>query len=420
MTFMSYIPETEIGRFLQNNLHPEIQPFRLEAERIAGSVVQDALQVTEGDKVLIRFDNRGADFVGMIREACSKKGASALLFATDLEHDVEEMGKRDITAIAELFKEQKELTTLATKLLFVRCPEDPTIVEKLPADKRNSYNVAYQTTYLPLFQKGIRWTFMQWPTPHEAGIEGLKYDDYFRHFIRACDQPWHRIHDIQQRLIEILNRGSELKFIVNHPDPNKRTEVSMSIADFTWYNSTIGQNYPGSETATAPELDSIQGYLFAPGKFIHQGSVISNTHLYIQDGKVLENSYAENGNDALQALLSLKEGMRRFGEVAIATNNGIRRRFINPILGEKAAGTAHMALGFCHESEWYDTLKDRVAVKANNGNTRQVAPQHFDLVIPLLGDSQTLLDNKPLQINGRFQSKLLRSLNPRVHVMRVA
>lgn len=403
---MPYIPEAE--SFFAK--YPAESKFATETRSIARSLAFDAAKITQGDRVLARFDSKGINLVRYMEEECREIGVPITLYHNDLAYDINEAQRRDESKIIELFDIQRELAASATKVLFIRCPDDPELLQRLPPKKYGAYITAFQQAYEKAFKGQTRWTAVDWPTEYEARIEDLDYDQYSAEFFRACNQDWHKIHDAQQRLIEKLDRSSELQFIVDNPDPLKRTSIRMSIAEFTFANSTIGRNYPGSEVFSAPSLESAEGQIYTPERFMYRGKIMQGIRLVVEHGRVIE-AFAETENNTLQVLLAANERMRYFGEVAFGTNPGIRRQFINRNLVEKRAGTVHVALGFCVEDETYETLKGIQLLKANNGNLRSLASEHVDLVIPMFGRSRVLLDERVIQKNGRFIDRKFAALN---------
>lgn len=403
---MPYIPEAE--RFFAK--YPAESKFSTETRSIARSLTFDAAKIIQGDRVLARFDSKGTNLVRYIWEECQEIGVPIALYRNDLAHDVNKVQRRDESKITELFDIQKELAASATKVLFIRCPDDPELLQRLSPKKYGAYITAFQQAYEKAFRGQTRWTAIDWPTEYEAKIEGFDYDQYSAEFFRACNQDWHKIHDAQQRLIEILDRSSKLQFIVDNPDPLKRTNIKMSIADFTFANSTIGRNYPGSEVFSTPSLESAEGQIYTPERFMYRGKIMQGIRLVVENGEIVESS-AEKGNDALKELLSGNKRMRYFGEVAFGTNPGITRQFLNRVLVEKRAGTVHMAVGFCYEEPTYPTLKGPQSVKTNNGNSRNLVQEHFDIVIPMF-KGRIELDGQSIQENGRFLDKALSILNP--------
>lgn len=399
-------PERDFQKYLEK--YPEEKRYLEDIQNIASSIV-NALNIKPGEADLIRSDPHAEPLSYNLFNELTKRGARAVFYRTNPQYDVDEAMR--MSTIPQIFTRQKDLAQRADRIFFIRA-SDPKLLDQLPPANKIAYHAAFRNAFKRIESGEARWMRIDWPTEEEAKIEGLDYRNYFEQFLKACNQDWSKIHNAQSRLIRMLNAGSDLRFIVDNTDPAKRTDVGMSIKGFTFANSTIVQNYPGSEVFSAPELTSVNGQVYTPDRFIHLGAVMAGIRLIIKDGQVIDAS-AEEGMDTLERLLSAR-GMRYFGEIAFGTNPGIMRQFLNAVLVEKRAGTFHLALGSCEDSKKYPTLKGFQPLWANNGNTRAKTDYHVDLVIPLLENNLTILDGKIIQRNGRFLNPTLKALNPAV------
>ena len=127
-------------------------------------------------------------------------------------------------------------------------------------------------------------TFM--PTRVEAAVDQIPYADYTRLFFEMCDQPWARISDAQKLLIEQFNQATHARFTNEWG-----TDIEMELVDdagrsFTFCNSLIAKNVPGSEIFSAPRRDSVQGRIVSNGRFNsdHSDQVIENLRLHFNKG----------------------------------------------------------------------------------------------------------------------------------------
>ena len=242
------------------------------------------------------------------------------------------------------------------------------------------------------------------------------YEDYLKVFVEACNQPWEEIRMAQSLLKDMFDEGKNLEFRANEDDPElkKRTQVSMSIEGMTFANSTIARNIPGSEVFSAPVLDSVNGQIFAPGKYMYDGKMMEDIYLRIENGMIVEFD-AKVGKSDLQDILDQAPPVsRRFGEVALGTNPGLTRRYFNSLLNEKVSGSFHMAIGHCYTYNEYDGEP----VMVDNGNIQEGAP-HWDLSILMhrnadgSGGGKVVLDGEAIQVDGSFLDTRLAILNPR-------
>jgi aminopeptidase len=247
-----------------------------------------------------------------------------------------------------------------------------------------------------------------WPTEKEAAVEGLSYEQYVDLFLNACNQPWREIQTAQAHLVELLNRASTLEIDANPRDldAGRRTHLRMDIGPMRFVNSTIDRNFPGSEVFAAPVRDSVEGQLFACGLYTHDGRRMEDIFLRAERGRVVE-ARARVGEADLLAVLDTDDGARYFGEIALGTNPGLRRRVLNGLLNEKVGGSFHITPGRAYQFTEYEGQP----VVVDNGNRSQV---HWDIAVPMLpayGGGEVRLDGDPVQVDGRFLDPALAVLN---------
>lgn len=407
--------QSETARFI-SSFKPELpSSFPASVERIATSMVESAAKVKPGQKVLLWFDPNGLELVQAINKKCLEKGAEVSYFMRDLDVDVEEVGQLKSNEVVGYFSQQKKLMEEAENVIIVRAPENPEALAQLSKANLKAYEDAYEDVHKRRSDGTVEWSLVYWPTRYEADKEKVSYDDYFRMFIEACDQPWDEIKAAQEILVNQLDQGKTLELFANEKDedPERRTHVSMSIENMTFCNSTVDRNYPGSEVFSAPVMESVNGQIFAEGEYVESGHLMKNIHFKIKDGRIMEDSYAEEGNEGFQDILRSGEGARYFGEVALGTNPGLTKRFFNALLNEKVGGSFHMAVGHCYEFDEYNGKK----VKVNNGNTLKRTPIHWDVTIPMhsqYGGGKMVLGGETIQENGKFIDQRLSVLNPKI------
>lgn len=411
------IRQTEIDKRIEL-FEGNSDPFVTDAIcNTAVAMVEQAGKVHEGQNVLIWFDLPGLQLVKELKWKCLGKGANVKYFMRDLDEDARIVPKLTPDEIQHYFDEEEYLMNEADVVLIVRGPENPEAMKGVPRDLAAVYNKRVSEVHKRRNQGTVDWVLFLWPTPYEAQKEGLAYDEYFREYMEACNQPWEAIKQAQTKLKEKLDRGKTLQLIANEddPDPNRRTNVTMSIDGMTFANSTVDRNYPGSEVFSAPVLDSVNGQIFAPGEYIYNNYLMKNILLKIENGKIIE-AHAEEGNEGLQDILSQGEGARYFGEVALGTNPGLTRRFFNPLLNEKVGGSFHMAIGKCYAFTEYNGQP----VQVNNGNVEARTPNHWDLTILMhrkpdgSGGGKVILDGEVIQEDGKFKDPDLAILNPKI------
>lgn len=377
-------------------------------EPIARAMVDISAGVRPGETVLVFYDAAAAPLARRLARLSSEAGARVLYLQRDqwLEAELAATASEKDVARSGILNDVAFQAADAT--LMVRCATDADAFESVPRERvrlwnesRNHYMVQYRVNH-------TRWVLVYWPTQEEAAIEGLTYDEYVELFLRACHQPWPQIRDAQTRLVEMLNAGAALEIEAQprNADPNKRTRLTMDVGPMRFVNSTIDRNFPGSEVFSAPVRDSVEGQLYAAGRYSYDGRSFEDIFLRVEAGRIVD-ARARIGERELIELLDADDGARYFGEIAFGTNPGLRRRVLNGLLNEKVGGSFHITPGRAYVYTEYEGQQVRV----DNGNRSRI---HWDIAVPMLpnyGGGRVRLDGRDLQVDGRWLEPALAVLN---------
>lgn len=201
-------------------------------------------------------------------------------------------------------------------------------------------------TYMERMASGeLRWCGTQFPTysaAMDADMSLLEYEDFV---FDACHlnsenaiSEWLKIHEQQERLVEILNTKSS--FEVKSAD----THITFSTEGRRWENCDGRVNFPDGEIYTAPVETSINGKVRFSFPAIYMGKEVEDVELTFENGKVVK-ATAKKGEEFLNSILDTDEGARFVGEFAIGTNHNIQKFTKNILFDEKLGGTIHIAVG---------------------------------------------------------------------------
>jgi aminopeptidase len=276
------------------------------------------------------------------------------------------------------------------------------------ASERHRTNAkAFSKKIEPLSKRGLTgemmFTLTYFPTPTDAEIDGIPYDEYLDLYFEMCDQPDAWIEKANEHLIAKLERASTVRFT------NKwGTDISMSLIDtdrrhFTFANSQTKKNIPGSEVFSAPRRDSINGVIVSRGKFLpksDKSKLIENLTMRFENGKIVSFK-AEQGAKNFQEFLDRAPNNSYVGELGIGTNPHLKRHVANGLLVEKVSSSFHLALGEAYQITNYLGKE----VHMNNGND---SLDHWD-VTTMLGDMY--LDDEIVMKDGKFLDAELDVLN---------
>ncbi len=377
-------------------------------QKIAKDMVEVCSQVKKGDNVLIYIDPGARQLALELARLSSAKGARVYYMIRDTEINAEIINGSNKKDIARFYSFDNPKFFEADVTFISRSPKSVFAFEKIKSWKMNKFNIAANPAIMEWRVNHSRWCLIYWPTEEEAKIEGLSYENYVKLFFRACNQPWNKIREAQEKLAKILDQADELTLIADpdNKDPRKRTRVEMSIKGMTFLNSTIDKNYPGSEIYSSPVKDSVNGQIFAGGMYSYNGKKMQDIFLKIENGKIISAS-AKKGENSLSEILGTDEGSRFFGEVALGTNPGLDRRLFNTLLNEKVGGSFHMAIGRSYQNE----KQNGKIIKLFNGNVSTI---HWDVTIMMrkeYGGGSVVVDGKTIQEDGKFLAKEFKVLN---------
>lgn len=305
--------------------------------------------------------------------------------------------KEGLKALADRYVEESQDLTRRISI----GPETPD--QKL-VDMDHEKNALYGSFLTPVRRRissgDLDFTLTRIPTRKDTEIDGIPYEDYARLYFEMCDQPWHAIEDAQAHLIAMLDSAKMLRFT-----NEDGTDLRMSVDGYTFCNSVVARNIPGSEVFSAPDRASVEGTIIAKGKFSHQaGQIIEDLTLTFEQG-YLARFEANAGAEHMQEFLDRDPGNRYIGEVGIGTNPHLKRHILNGLLVEKIGGSFHVALGASYMMDQYGGREVRV----DNGNRSQ---DHWDITTMLFGKKGMIdMDGVPLMVDGIFLSEELDVLN---------
>jgi aminopeptidase len=239
------------------------------------------------------------------------------------------------------------------------------------------------------------------PVPEDAVLDQITYEEYLELFFRMCDVDWDKIDKAHHILIERLNRANILRFT-----NNDGTDLTMDVTGFTFANSLVSKNVPGSEVFSAPHKTSVNGKIVAKGRFVPKDDkeLVEDIVLEFKDGRVI--SYdAAVGLEILQKQIETDEGSCYVGEIGIGTNPALRKHVVNSLMVEKIGGSFHVALGRAYSFDEYLG----VPVKVDNGNRSKI---HWDITTMLIGkQGRIYADGEVIMEDGYFLDPHLSALN---------
>lgn len=350
-------------------------------------------KVRKGETLVMAGAKENIQIFAAIARLATADGVNFYLDIHNGELEAILLNSADDEGLAALAKEKKELYDEAKAKIEAR--SNPSPDAGYEADKSEAYQKLLASLNKRYESGDLHYSLTLIPTPKDAELDGMEFNEYIQLFFEACDQPWDAIEAAQAKLIEKLDKGKEIRII-----DEDGTDLTMSIKDQTFANSVTLKNTPGAEIFTGPVRDSLNGAFVAKGKFQEGGlPLIEDITLIFKNGEVVDFN-ARVGKKYLEQILAMDdgkgEGVKFVGELGLGGNPHLRRQFINALLVEKVGGSCHLALGGSYQ---YTEYNDK-PVKVDNGN-RSEAGLHWDITKMLREKGcKILLDSKPIQIDG--------------------
>ncbi len=262
-------------------------------------------------------------------------------------------------------------------------------------EKSQAYKIALKPYSDRVRSGDVHYTLTEIPTHKDAEINQMTYEDYLTLFFEMCDQPWKQVGKAQEELIKEFNVASGVR-ITN----DDGTDISFSLIDdkgehFTFCNSLVAKNVPGSEVFSAPNRLSAQGKIVAKGRFSENDKeIIENLTMEFEKGKLVR-WHADKGQDVFEKALP-DPGAYYLGELAFGTNPRLKQHVISGLLVEKIGGSFHVALGQCYSYKKYEG----VDVHVDNGNESAL---HWDITTMLRGKGgKVYLDGRLVMDDGKW------------------
>lgn len=372
-----------------------MKDFRL--EKLADVLIEYSTQVKRGDLVCISGESIAYPFLIEVSKKAIQKGANVRYFVKLPE--VEEYLLKDGTP------EQIE----KPDFLFGECAKSDVWISawgsKNVQSLKNVSSEALKTRRIGNTQNRLiynkrsatgelRWCGTQFPANGDAQYAGMsltEYEDfvYSAGFLDKEDPilEWNKLEAFQQKWVDYLNQKKSLHII------SKNTDITVGIGGRKWINCCGKENFPDGEIFTSPVENEINGYITFSYPALINGTEFENVHLTVENGTITK---AECSNSIelsrLHSYLDTDEGSRRFGEVAIGTNYGIKRFTKNILFDEKIGGTMHMAVGASMEEA---------------GGCNQSA-LHWDMINDMTKSGEIYADGELFYSKGHFLESVLK------------
>jgi aminopeptidase len=202
----------------------------------------------------------------------------------------------------------------------------------------------------------------------------------FEDFVyNATLEDWNKISKEEDKLKEILDKGTEVQIL------GKNTDIKFSIEGRGAIKGDGENNMPCGELFIAPQEKTTSGKIEFSFPAIQGGRLVEGVKLEFENGKVTKASATKN-EDYLKEMLEMDSGAKYLGEFGIGFNYNIKQFVKNILFDEKIGGTIHLALGRAYKE---------------GGGVNESA-LHWDIIKDLREEGKILIDGKVIQEKGKF------------------
>ncbi|MCK4997976.1 MAG: aminopeptidase [Anaerohalosphaera sp.] len=357
--------------------------------KYADLLVNYSLRLKKGDKFLIRGTYLSEDLLNALYLAALNVGAHPELQITLNGTNrlfYENASDDQLKYISPL---NKYVMDNYDAMIRVDAPFNMKELQTIDPTKKQAVSIASTELTKTFFKRAatddLRWSLCVFPADAAAQECDFSLTEYQDFVYSACflneDDPtarWQKFHNDQQNIVDFLNTKSEIRYLGNDID------VTFSTAGRTWINCSGQKNMPDGEIFTGPVEDSVNGKIRFSYPGFHMGQKVEDIQLEIKDGQVVAWS-AANGKELLDQVFEIP-GARRFGEVAIGTNHGIKKFTKNMLFDEKIGGTIHMAIG----------------AGIPESGAKNESAIHWDMLADMTNGGEIYADNELIYKNGKF------------------
>jgi aminopeptidase len=371
----------------QSSLDAMIDP---RVRKLAQVLVHYSAEVKAGERVRIGGTPASEPLLREVYREVVRAGAHPLvrMSLTEEEHlYYSEASDAQLDYLDPFMVEEAEKTDVSIKTFPDQNPHALTSVPPEKKQRRMRAMKPYTETLVRRWQSGeYRWVGTAYPTAALAQEAHLSLEEFAEFLFEAMklNEPdpvaaWKAVSARQQRICDRLNRCSTIRYV------GLDTDLTFSCAGRPWINCDGKLNFPDGEVFTGPVEDSVNGPIRFTFPGIFQGQEVEDIFLRFKAGRVVE-ARAAKGEALLHQLLDTDPGARCAGEIAIGTNEQIRRFSKNMLLDEKMGGTIHLAVG--------------LAIPGSG--SKNFSALHWDMLKDMREGGEILADGEVIYRDGRF------------------
>lgn len=348
-------PLSSFERFIHEKHNTYIQPDTgrlmadIRVERLADLSVNYSIQVKKNQEIYIVGSPMAFSLIEQLCKYTLLAGAHPSVLIRDQRLDDVQFRYAQDYQLEHVPPVSKHAIKKADALIRIKAERNPKHLAKVNPERISKFMGAQREItdiMAERIKKGeLSWTLLPFPTDamaQEASMSLLEYQDFV---YTACyahtEDPktaWERISAMQQKIVNYLDKKSEIHVV------GEDTDITFRTKGRKWLNADGKKNMPDGEVFTGPLKDSAEGTIRFTYPGIYSGNEVEDIRLTFKNGTVVE-AKAKKGEKLLNQMIQIDEGSDKVGEIAIGTNYEIATFTKDMLFDEKMGGTIHMALG---------------------------------------------------------------------------
>lgn len=228
---------------------------------------------------------------------------------------------------------------------------DPSRAEKVPHERRVAAHAAAEVVERRIFERGIRWAYVAYPTPATTNRLPVSFDDLWAMYWRAVDVDYEQLAADTAAVAAVLEHAGEVRITTE-----KGTDITFHlgdrpvltddgvISDADVAHGDAAVNLPAGKVFVAPVETSVNGRVIFDFAY-RNDKVIEDLELTVSDGRATLVG-AKRGSRDFERTLAYSQGDKdRIAEFAVGVNPAVDRFTGYALTDEKRRGTVHLALG---------------------------------------------------------------------------
>jgi aminopeptidase len=300
-------------------------------------LVNQAVEVKQGERVMISMSEIGSfDLARSVYEAVIKAGGFPQIqfLSEKLKHSLLKYGNEEqISWVPEI---ESMGMDWADVYIGLRGAYNFGELSDVSTERAVKQQAAMGIISSKRWEK-TRWTLIRIPTEEFAVQAKVNFDTILDMFFNSCFVDFESERVKWTKFSQRLEKGKRVRIIAN------KTDLSFSVEGMKWVPALGGSNVPDGEIATAPRIETIDGYIYFENPGVLGGRLIPDITLRWEKGKFV--SATSSSNQEFLTSIVNTPGANTIGEFALGINREMNR-FCNDILfDEKIYGTIHIALG---------------------------------------------------------------------------